>query len=68
VLQRSQIVPCGSDDTIIIGAVGTKHGNAPAAELQDKKGHGIECHSWEIGRRVVAVSQLLLFIGTVSVY
>jgi hypothetical protein len=52
---------------IIIGAVGTKHGDAPAAELQDEKGHGVECHSWEIGRQVVAISQLLLFISTVSV-
>ena len=47
---------------IIIGAVSTKHGNAPTTELQDEKGHGVECHSWEIGRRVVAISQLLLFI------
>jgi hypothetical protein len=45
---------------IIIGAVSTKHGDAPAAELQDEKGHGVECHCWEIGRQVVAISQLLL--------
>ncbi|SRR6266478_7979780 len=32
---------------IIIGAIIAKHGDVPAANLEDKKGKGIQCHGCE---------------------
>lgn len=45
---------------IIVGAVVAKHGDTPAAKLENEKGQRIECHGREISWRVVAVSPFAL--------